>query len=64
MNIGIMGMSNRRTTHGCSDCDYLTEYDWTYDYIGYTGRSRVAIGAKMYPGGGCRVKKLGGSHEY
>ena len=64
MNIGIMGMSNRSTTPGCSGCDYLIEHDWTCDFIGYTGRSRVAIGAKMYHGGGCGVKKQGGSHEY
>lgn len=64
MNIGIMGMSNLRTTPGCSDCDYLTEYDWTCNHLLYTGISRVKIGAKMYPGGGCRTKKEGDSHEY
>lgn len=64
MNIGIMGMSNRSTTPGCSGCDYLIEHDWTCNHLLYTGISRVKIGAKMYPGGGYRAKKEGDSHEY
>lgn len=64
IDLAVMAKTNENETPGCSGCDYLIEHDWTCDFIGYTGRSRVAIGEKMYPVGGCRVKKSGGSHEY
>lgn len=50
IDMTIMAKTNENETPGCSGCDYLIEHDWTFDFIGYTGRSRVAIGAKMYPG--------------
>lgn len=64
IDLTVMAKTNENETPGCSGCGYLIEHDWTCDYIGYTGRSRVKDRAKMYHGGGCRVKKLGGSHEY
>ena len=63
IDLAVMAKTNENEMPDCSGCGYLIEHDWTCDYIGYAGRSRVAIGAKMYPGG-CRVKKPGGSHEY
>ena len=64
MNIGIMAKTNESETPGCAGCGYLIEHDWTCNHLLYTGISRVKIGAKMYPGGGCRAKKEGDSHEY
>lgn len=60
IDLTIMAKTNERETPGCSGCDYLIEHDWTCDYIGYTGRSRLKDGAKMYPGGGCRKHTGGG----
>lgn len=64
IDLAVMAKTNENETPVYYGCGYLIEHDWTCDYIGYTGRPRVAIGAKIYPGGGGRVKKQGGSHEY
>lgn len=49
IDLTVMAKTNENETPGCAGCGYLIEHDWTCDHIGYTGRSRVAIGAKNVP---------------
>ena len=60
IDLTVMAKTNENETPGCAGCGYLIEHDWTCDYIGFTGRSRVKDGANMYPGGGCRKHTGGG----
>ena len=56
MELQTSRYSNRLTTQGCDGCDYLTEYDWACNHLLMTGKSRIKLGAAMYPGGGCKEK--------
>lgn len=45
----------------CQGCIYLGTFggDPSCDYLLWTGKSRLAMGVKTGPGGGCRLKKCG-----
>lgn len=44
---------------GCKGCIYFGAGQGVCDYSKITGKTRVAQGAPLLPGGGCRLKQKG-----
>lgn len=56
-----MREGTRHDLKGCEGCRFKTyRYsDGICNYLGITGRSRLASGGTLLPGGGCVLKELG-----